>query len=293
MFEPAFVGPFLGGPAVRSYLLGILACLMSTVTMAANSPAPTFQAGAATSNITPPLGAEIIGGFAPFPSTNVHDELHAKCLVLDDGQTKLALVVLDLLGIDYCVSVEARKLIEQESGIPAPNVLISAIHTHSAASAMGTPIASRYTYPQKADDYQHFVARRIADGVKCAANRLRPAQLGFATAQAPEHVFNRRWFLKPGTMPPNPFGGIDQGQDEPRGGQSKPGQAGRPDRPHGLDPGGAPARRASHRRVLLLLVALRGRCGRGATSRPTTTACIAPDWSGCCMATSRIRPWWQ
>ncbi|HEV7222648.1 MAG TPA: hypothetical protein VGN42_08105, partial [Pirellulales bacterium] len=71
-------------------LLVIAACLTFAVSPAAAGP---FQAGAATSNITPRLGGEIIGGFAPFPSTHVHDELHARCLVLDDGQTRLALVV--------------------------------------------------------------------------------------------------------------------------------------------------------------------------------------------------------
>jgi hypothetical protein len=187
---------------------------MSAPLLAAVPSTPAFRAGAATSNITPRLGAAIVGGFLPLPSTNVHDELRARCLVLDDGHTKLALVVLDLLGIDYCVSAEARKLIEQEVGIPSTHVLISAVHTHSAASALGT----RFEFPQKADDYQRFVARRIADGVKCAANRLRPAQLGVTAAQAPEHVFNRRWFLKPGTMPPNPFGGIDQVKMNPPAG---------------------------------------------------------------------------
>jgi hypothetical protein len=135
--------------------------------------------------------------------------------VLDDGKTKLALVVVDLLGIHYNVSHEARKFIEQEVGIPSTNVLISATHTHSAASALGE---KHFEFPQEIDDYQAFVARRIADGVKCAANRLRPVQLGFTTAQAPEHVFNRRWFLKPGTMPPNPFGTIDQVKMNPAAG---------------------------------------------------------------------------
>ena len=205
---------------MRRSLPAIVACLTFSAFVLAAPPKPAFRAGAATSNITPPLGTEIIGGFVPFPSTNVHDELHARCLVLDDGKTKLAVVVLDLLGIDYCVSQEARKLIEEETAIPASNVLISAVHTHSAASAMGVGSASRYVFPQKADEYQRFVARRIADGVKCAANRLRPAQLGFTTADVPEHVFNRRWFLKPGTMPPNPFGGIDQVKMNPRAGSS-------------------------------------------------------------------------
>ena len=145
---------------MRQYLLGIVACFLSTALLAADPPAPTFRAGAATSNITPALGSAIIGGFLPFPATNVHDELHARCLVLDDGKTKLALVVVDLLGIHYNVSHEARKFIEQEAGIPATNVLISAIHNHSAASALGE---KHFEFPQKIDDYQAFVARRIAD----------------------------------------------------------------------------------------------------------------------------------
>src|SRR5918992_6353366 len=87
-----------------------------------------FRAGAATSNITPPLGSLIVGGFAPFPATHVHDELHARCLVLDDGKTKLVLVVCDLLGIDRLVSDEARELIQKGLGIPPDNVLICATH---------------------------------------------------------------------------------------------------------------------------------------------------------------------
>ncbi len=205
---------------MRRYFLGIVACFLSPTLLAAEPPAPAFRAGAATSNITPALGSAIIGGFRPFPATNVHDELHARCLVLDDGKTKLALVVVDLLGFHYLVSHEARKFIEQETGIPPTNVLISAVHTHSAASALGK---NHFEFPQKVDDYQMdkyqaFVARRIADGVKCAVNRLRPAQVGFTTAEAPEHVFNRRWFLKPGAIPPGPFGTMDQVKMNPAAG---------------------------------------------------------------------------
>lgn len=168
--------------------------------------AEPLRAGAATSNITPPIGDGIIGGFVPFPSKHIHDELHARCLVLDDGKTKLALVVCDLLGIHRDVSSEARKLIAAASGIPSEFVMISATHTHSASSALGK---DRLKQGQPLDEYQQFVARRIADGVARAVNNLRPAEIAFGTADAPEHVFNRRWSMRPGTMPENPFGGTD------------------------------------------------------------------------------------
>jgi hypothetical protein len=182
---------------------------------AAALAADSLRAGAATSNITPPLGSMIIGGFVPFPSTGVHDELHARCLVLDDGKTKLALVVCDLLGAHRSLSLEARRLIEDATGIPPANVAISCTHTHSAASALG---GERYASDLPLDEYQQFVARRIADGVRRAVNALRPAQIAFGTAEAPEHVFNRRWFLREGTMPPNPFGKIDKVKMNPKQG---------------------------------------------------------------------------
>lgn len=172
----------------------------------AEEKAVPFRAGAATSNITPEIGGPIIGGFADLPSTHIHDDLHARCLVLDDGKTKLALVVVDLLGIHRRVSEEARRLIHAATGIPRDCVLISATHTHSATSALGK---ERWTAEPPLSDYQNFVARRIADGVRSALNNVRPAEFAFTTVDAPEHVFNRRWRLRVGTMPPNPFGTLD------------------------------------------------------------------------------------
>src|SRR5262245_51673673 len=96
-----------------------------------------LTAGAGMRQITPRRGLDIVGGFSPFPSTNVHDELFARCLVLDDGTSRLALVTCDLVGLHRIVSDEARKLIQEKSKIPPSHVLISATHTHSASSALG------------------------------------------------------------------------------------------------------------------------------------------------------------
>ena len=184
-------------------LVGVLLVPVCSVAIA---KADGLQAGAATSNVTPEIGGEIIGGFVPYPSKHIHDELHARCLVLDDGKIKLALVVCDLLGIQRVVSTEARRLIQEMIAIPPECVMISATHTHSATSALGK---DRLKPEQTLDNYQQFVARRIADGVARAFNNRRPAQIAFGTAEAPEHVFNRRWHMRPGTVPVNPFGGSE------------------------------------------------------------------------------------
>jgi neutral ceramidase len=166
-----------------------------------------FRAGAATSNITPPLGTLRVGSFAPYPTVHVHDELRARCLVLSDGQTTLALVVCDLLGFHRSVSIEARRLIEEATGIAPENVVISATHTHSAGTAMGT---SRYTNEQELDDYQRFLARRIADGVRRAMNLLRPAEFAFGKVDAGENLLSRRWHLREGKERTDHFGRVNR-----------------------------------------------------------------------------------
>jgi hypothetical protein len=191
----------------------LLVSILST--FAVPAMAQEFRAGAATSNITPEIGREIIGGFVPFPSKHIHDELYARCLVLDDGKQKLALVVCDLLGIDRLVSKKAREQIFERYELPIENVLISATHTHSASSAMG---AERWKLEQEPDDYQRFVISRIVDGVGRALNQLEPAQIAFGQVDIPEHVFNRRWYMRPGTVPVNPFGTVDMVKMNPSSG---------------------------------------------------------------------------
>ncbi len=195
----------------------VLCILLIPASLRAAEPvAPVFRAGAATSHITPEIGLDIIGGFSPIPSTNIHDELHARCLVLDDGKTKLALVVCDLLGLSRSLSVEARQQIQAATGIPPEHVLISGTHTHSAASALGE---RGYQSDQELNVYQKFVAQRISDGVRRAVHQLRPAQIGFGSVDVPEHLFNRRWFMKEGSPAlVSPFGKVDKVKMNPPGG---------------------------------------------------------------------------
>lgn len=192
-----------------------IATVAFIIACAANPAYAQLKAGAATSNITPPLGGDIVGGFLPIPAEQIHDELHARCLVLDDGSTKIAIVVLDLLGMHRSVSDAAREEIEQRLSIPKPNVLISATHTHSAVSVLGS---SRYEVKQELDDYQKFVVSRIVDGVQRAVRSMQPAELGFGTAEAPEHVFNRRWYMSEKYAAISPYGDIDRVKMNPPGG---------------------------------------------------------------------------
>lgn len=166
-----------------------------------------LRAGAATSNITPPLGELIVGGFTPLPADEVHDELHAKSIVLDDGNTKLVFVLCDNVGIPREVYDAAKKQIEESTGIPMANQLMAATHTHSATSARS---ANSMVYAPNLNDYQRFLVSRIVDCVRIANKRLEPAKIGWGSVQEPSQLFNRRWYVVEEADRRNPFGGVDQ-----------------------------------------------------------------------------------
>src|SRR6478609_2304800 len=90
--------------------------------------AAEFRAGAATTNVSPWLGLSMNGGMSDNPTKHVHDELHARAIVLDDGKTKLAFVIVDSCMIPREVVAAAKSRVEKRTGIKPDHVLISATH---------------------------------------------------------------------------------------------------------------------------------------------------------------------
>lgn len=199
---------FIRFAAIQSILLSILTVtLLCPQVSAQSSDERVFMAGAFASNITPKLGGMIVGGWRPIPATHVHDDLHARCLVLDDGTTRLAFVVCDNVGLPRELYDAAKKRIHEDTDIPIENIMMSATHTHSAVKASG---ANAMVYYDELYEYQEFIVSRIVDGVKTAIHNMDRARIGWGSANEPTSVFNRRWFMNPNKPEPNPFGGVDQ-----------------------------------------------------------------------------------
>jgi hypothetical protein len=186
--------------------LPLAACLLALPSGAAppagrGDKPRVFRAGAFAIDVTPErLPISVNGGMQDRQATAVHDRLHARCLVLDDGATRLALVVCDSCMIPRELLDEAKRLASKGSGIPADRMLIAATHTHTAPTVAGV----FQSEPDKA--YQRYLTRRIAEGVAKAVGNLRPARVGWGVGRDPTQVFNLRWKMKPGTRLEDPFG---------------------------------------------------------------------------------------
>jgi len=162
----------------------------------------TFEAGAALSNITPKIGTSTNGYFQDKLITGVHDETHARAIVLNDGETKLVVVVSDLCLLMRETAEAAKQRAHDITGIPMENMMLSATHTHSA----GTSCPVFQSDPDPA--YLAFIEERIADAIVRANNNLTPAQIGWGFGSEPNQVFCRRWNLKETVI--NPLGTVDK-----------------------------------------------------------------------------------
>jgi hypothetical protein len=162
-----------------------------------------LRAGAATSNISPPLGVSLNGGMQDRAAAHIHDELHARGVVLAQGEMKLAIVVCDSCMLPRTVLDKAKHLAHGHTGIPMDRMLISATHTHTAPTAAGV-------FQSESDaDYCEFLVRRISDCIRRAAHNLEPAKVGWGVGREATQVFNRRWKMRDGVEMVDPFGRPD------------------------------------------------------------------------------------
>jgi hypothetical protein len=179
-----------------AFLAGLLALCCTQ-----NGRADGLKAGAFAIDVSPTkFPISVNGGMRDVQAKGVHDPLHARCLVLDDGKAKLAIVVVDSCMIPRELVEDAKTQATKRTGIPADHVLISATHTHSAPTVTGV-------FQSEPDaDYVKFLAMKIAIGIQTAQERLVPARIGFGRLRDHGNVFNRRWKREAGLIPQDPFG---------------------------------------------------------------------------------------
>src|SRR5687768_1534641 len=108
----------------RRFRLLFIACIGLFFTGQLAAQEKYFRAGAFAQDINPmKWPVSVNGGFQDRLATEAHDPLHSRCLVLDDGMTRIALVVCDSCMIPREITDEARRLAHKRTGIPLEHIL--------------------------------------------------------------------------------------------------------------------------------------------------------------------------
>lgn len=181
-------------------------CATMLLPCVATAATSELRMGVAAVKITPPLGTPMAGYYGERKSKGVLDDIYAKTVVLDDGKTKTAMVVCDVIGLSQTVVVEARRMIQEKTGIPADNVMISATHTHTGPVILGdSKIDDLVAGGNKLSrNYVQQLPKWIAQAVEEANGRMAAVRVSYGRQDEPSVSFIRRFWMKDGSVGWNP-----------------------------------------------------------------------------------------
>lgn len=170
-----------------------------------SAPRKVFRAGTGIADITPTeFPTALAGGFQPIYSSEVADPLKARALVLDDGATRFAFLVIDNCLMPTELHEKIKDLVCEQTTLKREQICISTTHCHSAPALTGVHNAT-------ADDkYVKTLPGRAVKAVVDACANMQPVRVGWGKAREPRYVFCRRFLMKPGTAStePSAFTGI-------------------------------------------------------------------------------------
>src|SRR5688572_7620180 len=149
---------------------------------------PTLLAGAATINITPTVPVPM-SGYAnrSEPSKGVHDEIFARALVFDDGMTKACVIQADLIGFSFEFVDEINTTIEKQTRIPRANIMLVAVHNHSAP----TTGAYAESSTENLTTYLADLKKKLVSIAVEAFSKRAPVSIGFGKGMCTMNI-NRR-----------------------------------------------------------------------------------------------------
>ncbi len=158
----------------------------------------SLQVGFGQVEITPVRPTPMAGYYGNRLSTATHDPLWSKATVMDDGQTSVAIIALDLVATTKWLVDETRSLIADQSKLSPECILISATHSHTGP-VLFDPNSSRYNrFGNEATETKQFMLdlpSKIAASVTKAIAAKQPLTVRHAIGEEPQLAFNRRFSI--------------------------------------------------------------------------------------------------
>ena len=164
----------------------------------------TLHFGAAAADITPPVGIAM-GGYWGRRSgaTHIRDRLMAKALVCGCDAARIALVAVDLVGLDADAVRGIREKIRRATGIEDAAIMVCASHTHAG------PLTFPFRGMGRIDCYYlEQVADAVVEAVVAAAADSRPGRLYYARPPVQIGINRREPHLQGTRIGQNPAGPV-------------------------------------------------------------------------------------
>lgn len=146
-----------------------------------------LKAGVAEVEITGKAGLALAGELNSRPSTGVRTPLMAKAMVLSNTAETLAVVTLDLFGVQGQAANKLSHLISEQCGLKPEALLLVSSHTRSA------PYTTHVVGSHELNEtYLEEIVSKVAASVAQAQDALQEASLGIGHVSLPHLIYNHR-----------------------------------------------------------------------------------------------------
>jgi neutral ceramidase len=190
---------------MNAWLTPALALSLALLPALCAPAAPTVRVGLAAVDITPPMGIPMAGYYHERGADGVLDPLYSKAMVIESEGDRAAFIILDIISVTRTITDMAREEIAKSTGIKPDHIMVSATHAHTGPELADRKRAVEAGAQQQIVlEYTAGLPGRIAESVRLANQRLQPAQLKAARGSCEGLAFNRRYFMRDGTVGWNP-----------------------------------------------------------------------------------------
>jgi hypothetical protein len=196
-------------PVGHLFSAGLTALLTAVLIASCSSkPAetpPSLKVGVGETVITPSEPTRMRGFARSQVSTGVHDDLHARSLVVEDGAGDTAvLMTVALCGMSEDYLEQIREGVKAKTSIPAGSIVVSCTHTHSGpnvGSSHNTINKEEVDASMASLEYRKFLVEQcVASAVQAWETRV-PGKIGISSTKVLELGRNRRRLLYGGLHP--------------------------------------------------------------------------------------------
>lgn len=198
-------------PPFRRAAAGLAAALLFEAAAGA-APAGVLRAGVARVDITPSQPVQMAGYASRTNlSRGVHDPLCARVLAFEQDGRRLVLVSLDNLGFYNGTAEPLRQRVIAACRLQPPELLLCAIHTHSAPTLTLDP---KKGHPNNVA-YTQWLSEKLVEAVRTALAQLAPMRLGVGSGASPVGVNRRETVLDQDGRPKIVLGRNPAGPTDP------------------------------------------------------------------------------
>lgn len=159
-----------------------------------------MKTGFAKVSINPPYASPIVGYYEERLVKGIHDDLYARAVVFDDGESKAVVIAVDVCLLPQKHFDAMKEAINKELGIHKDAIFINCSHTHTGP-LVGKDFASDKV---SSENYDNFLIGCVRDAAAFALGDLAESSIEVARAEAKNVSFIRRYRMKDGSVATNP-----------------------------------------------------------------------------------------